>query len=102
MIKKIRNLLGDPNLDIQSKSFILLSSIALVGLFFAMIFGIILGQSFMANLSVFVEFVLFSFLFCLAIYRNLIRQVMLIISAFLIFVFLRTVRDERNHQFISI
>ena len=88
MIRKIRNLLGDPNLDIQSKSFILLSSIALVGLFFAMIFGIILGQSFMANLSVFVEFVLFSFLFCLAIYRNLIRQVMLIISAFLIFVFL--------------
>ena len=65
MVKKIRAMLRDPNLDLKSKSFILLSSIALVGLFLAMVSGILLGQSFMANLSVFVEFLLFSILYYL-------------------------------------
>lgn len=88
MVKKIRAMLRDPNLDLKSKSFILLSSIALVGLFLAMVSGILLGQSFMANLSVFVEFLLFSILYYLAIFHNMIRQVMVIISAFLVFVFL--------------
>ncbi len=88
MIKKIRSLLNDPNLDLQSKSFILLSAIALIGLFLALISGIILGQSFAANLSLFVEFTLFSFLFYIAVYRNRIKPVMIIIAAFLIFIFL--------------
>ena len=88
MIKRIRDLLNDPELDYQSKSFVLLSVIALIGLFLAMISGIILGQSFAANLSVFIEFVLFSAIFLWAIYRNAIRKAMLLITAFLIFVFL--------------
>ncbi len=88
MIKRLRELLNDPELDYQSKSFVLLSVIALIGLFLAMISGIILGQSFAANLSVFVEFVLFSAIFLWAIYRNAIRKAMLLITAFLIFVFL--------------
>ena len=52
MIKRLRELLNDPELDYQSKSFVLLSVIALIGLFLAMISGIVLGQSFAANLSV--------------------------------------------------
>ncbi len=88
MIKRIRNLLNDPNQDLKTKSFIVLSAIALVGLFFAMLSGILLGQSFWANLAVFVQFSFFSFLFYLAIYRNLIGQVRIIISFFLIFVFM--------------
>lgn len=88
MIKRLRELLNDPELDFQSKSFVLLSVIALIGLFLAMISGIVLGQSFAANFSVFVEFVLFSAIFLWAIYRNAIRKAMLLISAFLIFVFL--------------
>ncbi len=88
MIKKLRELLNDPELDYQSKSFVLLSVIALIGLFLAMISGIILGQSFMANLSVFIEFVLFTAIFLWAIYRNAIRKAMILIAAFLIFVFL--------------
>ncbi|MCR5407318.1 MAG: hypothetical protein K6E88_11095, partial [Lachnospiraceae bacterium] len=63
MIKKLRELLNDPELDYQSKSFVLLSVIALIGLFLAMISGIVLGQSFAANLSVFIEFVLFTAIF---------------------------------------
>ncbi|MBO4890898.1 MAG: response regulator [Lachnospiraceae bacterium] len=88
MIKKIRSLLTDPELDYKSKSFVLLSVIALIGLFIAMISGILLGQSFSANLSVFIEFVLFSGIFLWAIYRNGIKKAMIIISAFLVFVFL--------------
>lgn len=88
MIKRIKVLLNDPELDFQSKSFVLLSVIALIGLFLAMISGIILGQSFMANLSVFIEFVLFTLIFLWAIYRNAIGKAMILISAFLIFVFL--------------
>lgn len=88
MIKKLRELLNDPELDFQSKSFVLLSVIALIGLFLAMISGIILGQSFMANLSVFIEFVLFTLIFLWAIYRNAIGKAMILIAAFLIFVFL--------------
>ena len=88
MIKKLRSLLTDPELDYQSKSFVLLSVIALVGLLAATISGILLGQSFMANLSVFIEFVLFTAIFLWAIYGNAIRKAMIIISAFLIFVFL--------------
>lgn len=88
MIKRIRDLLNDPELDYQSKSFVLLSVIALIGLFLAMISGIILGQSFAANLSVFIEFVLFSAIFLWAIYRNAIRKAMILIAAFLVFVFL--------------
>ncbi|MBR5765696.1 MAG: hypothetical protein IKX95_02830 [Lachnospiraceae bacterium] len=52
MIRKIKSLLNDPELDYQSKSFVLLSVIALIGLFIAMISGILLGQSLMANVSV--------------------------------------------------
>lgn len=88
MIKKIRNLLGDSSLDFQSKSFVLLASIALIGLFIALISGIILGQSFMANLSVFIEFVLFFGLYYWAVFHNRIKKALIIISAFLIFVFL--------------
>lgn len=88
MIKKLRELLNDPELDYQSKSFVLLSVIALIGLFLAMISGIILGQSFMANLSVFIEFVLFTLIFLWAIYCNAIGKAMILIAAFLIFVFL--------------
>lgn len=88
MIKKIRSLLSDPNLDFQSKSFVLLASIALIGLFLALISGILLGQDFLANLSVFIEFSLFSALFYWAVYRGRIKKAMIVISAFLIFVFL--------------
>ena len=88
MIKKLRSLLTDPELDYQSKSFVLLSVIALIGLLAATISGILLGQPFMANLSVFIEFVLFTAIFLWAIYCNAIRKALIIISAFLIFVFL--------------
>ncbi len=88
MIKKIRSLLSDPELDYQSKSFVLLSVIALLGLLAAMISGILLGQSFMANLSVFIEFVLFTGIFLWAIFYNGIKKAMIIIAGFLIFVFL--------------
>ncbi|MCR5301945.1 MAG: response regulator [Lachnospiraceae bacterium] len=88
MIRKIRNLLNDPNLDLQSKSFVLLSSIALVGLFFAMVSGIVLGQSLAANLSVFAEFALFSILFYRAVYHGRIIQTGTVITAFLVFIFL--------------
>ena len=88
MINKIRSLLKDPNLDYQSKSFVLLSVIALIGLFIAMISGILLGQAFAANLSVFVEFTLFTGIFLWAIYFDGIKKAMIVISAFLIFVFL--------------
>ena len=63
MIRKIKSLLNDPELDYQSKSFVLLSVIALIGLFIAMISGILLGQSLMANVSVLIEFLLFSGIF---------------------------------------
>ncbi len=88
MIKRLRILLNDPDLDYRSKSFVLLSVIALVGLFIAMVSGILLGQSFMANLSVFVEFTLFSLIFLWAIFYNAIKKAMIVISVFLIFVFL--------------
>lgn len=88
MIKRIRDLLNDPNQDLKTKTFIVLSAIALIGLFLAMVSGILLGQSFWANLSVFIEFFFFLFLFYLAIYRNRIAQVRIILSFFLILVFL--------------
>lgn len=88
MIKKIKSLLNDPDLDFQSKSFVVLSSIALIGLFSALICGILLGQAFMANLSVFIEFLLFTGIFLWAIYRNRIKTAMILISIFLVFVFL--------------
>ena len=88
MIRKIKSLLNDPELDYQSKSFVLLSVIALIGLFIAMISGILLGQSLMANISVLIEFLLFSGIFIWAIYRNGMKKAMIIITAFLIFVFL--------------
>ena len=88
MIRKIKSLLNDPELDYQSKSFVLLSVIALIGLFIAMISGILLGQSLMANVSVLIEFLLFSGIFIWAIYRNGMKKAMIIITAFLIFVFL--------------
>ncbi|MBQ7587019.1 MAG: response regulator [Lachnospiraceae bacterium] len=88
MVKKIKSLLSDAELDFQSKSFVLLSVIALAGLFLALISGIILGQSFMANLSVFIEFVLLSGIFYMAVFHNRIRIAMMTIAFFLIFVFL--------------
>ncbi len=88
MIKKLRSLLTDQELDYQSKSFVLLSVIALVGLFLAMISGILLGQTLSANLSVLIQFVLFSAIFLWAIFTNSIKKAMIIISFFLIFVFL--------------
>ncbi|MCR5672336.1 MAG: response regulator [Lachnospiraceae bacterium] len=88
MIKRIKNLLNDPNQDLKTKTFIVLSAIALIGLFLAMVSGILLGQSFWANLAVFVQFSFFFFLFYLAIYRNIIALVRIIMSFFLILVFL--------------
>ncbi|MCR5357546.1 MAG: response regulator [Lachnospiraceae bacterium] len=88
MINKLRSLLNDPELDYKSKSFVLLSVIALVGLFLAMISGILLGQALVANISVFVEFVLFTAIFLWAIYRNGMQKAMIIIAFFLVFVFL--------------
>ena len=88
MIKKIKSLLNDPDLDFQSKSFVVLSSIALIGLFSALISGLILGQSLMANLSVLIECLLFTGIFLWAIYRNRIKTAMILISFFLVFIFL--------------
>ncbi len=88
MIKRIRSLLNDPELDFQSKSFVLFSIITLIGLFVAMISGIVLGQSFYANLFVFIQFIFSSVLFIWAIYRNTIKTAMKIIATLLIFVFL--------------
>ena len=88
MVRKIKSMLSDPDLDYQSKSFVLLSVIALIGLFIAMISGILLGQAFSANLSVFIEFVLFTGIFLWAIYHNGIKRAMIIISFFLVFIFL--------------
>ena len=88
MIRKIKSMLSDQKLDYQSKTFVLLSVIALIGLFIAMISGILLGQSFMANLSVFIEFILFTAIFLWAIYRDGIKKAMILISFFLIFIFL--------------
>ena len=88
MIKKIKSLLNDPDLDFQSKSFVVLSSIALIGLFSATISGFILGQSLMANLSALIECLLFTGIFLCAIYRNRIKTAMILISFFMVFVFL--------------
>ncbi len=88
MIKKIKSLLNDPDLDFQSKSFVVLSSIALIGLFSALISGFLLGQSLMANLSVLIECLLFTGIFLWAVYRNRIKTAMILISFFLVFVFL--------------
>ena len=88
MIKKIRSILNDPEVDFQSKSFVLFSIITLMGLFVAMLSGIILGQSFAANLFVFIQFVFSSVLFLWAIYCNAIKKAMKIIATFLIFIFL--------------
>ncbi len=88
MIRKIRSLLTDPELDYKSKLFVLLSVIAHAGLFLALVSGILLGQDFLANLSVFVQFVLFTAIFLWAIYRNGIRKAMIIVASFLVFVFL--------------
>ena len=88
MIKKIKSLLNNPDLDFQSKSFVVLSSIALIGLFSALISGFILGQSLMANLSVLIECLLFTGIFLWAIYRNRIKTAMILISFFLVFIFL--------------
>ncbi len=88
MIKKIRSILNDPEVDFQSKSFVLFSIITLIGLFVAMLSGIILGQSFAANLFVFIQFVFSSVLFLWAIYCNAIKKAMKIIATFLIFIFL--------------
>ena len=88
MIKRIKSLLSDPELDFQSKSFVLLSVIALIGLFVALISGILLGQAFAANLSVFIECALFSAIFYFAIFHNGIGKAKILIAFFLIFVFL--------------
>ncbi|MCR5602800.1 MAG: response regulator [Lachnospiraceae bacterium] len=88
MIRRIKSLLSDPELDLQSKSFVLLSVIALIGLFLAMISGILLGQALMANLSVLIEFILFSIIFYRAIFHNGIGKAKILIAFFLIFVFL--------------
>ena len=88
MIRKIRKYLDDPNLDFQYKSFILLSLIALVALFFAVVSGILIGQSFSANASVAAEFILFSAVFFGAIWFSKLHAAMVFISFVLIFVFL--------------
>lgn len=88
MIRKLRSLLSDSELDYQSKLFVLLSFIALIGLFVAMVSGILLGQSFTANLSVLVEFLLFTAIFLWAVYCNAIKKAMILIAVFLIFIFL--------------
>ncbi len=88
MIRKIKSLLNDPELDYQSKAYVLLSVITLLGLFLAMISGILLGQSLMANAFVFIQFVMFSGLFLWSIFRNRIQPAKIIVCAFLMLVFL--------------
>ena len=88
MIKKIRKYLDDPNMDLQSRSFILLSIIALLGLFLALISGIIIGQASVANISLFIEFALFSGIMFWAVNFNQLKAAMIVIAAFLTFIFL--------------
>ncbi len=88
MINKIISLLKDPELDFQSKSFVLLSAIAQVGMFLALISGILLGQSLAANLSVLAQCLLFTGVFIWAIYKNRIKKAMIVVAVFLVFVFL--------------
>ncbi len=88
MIAKVKGYLDDPNLDVKYKSFILLSLIALIGIFLACVSGLLLGQSIFAFLSNFTEFILFSCIVAYAIYFNKLDLAMYIISSFLVFVFL--------------
>ncbi|MCR5178880.1 MAG: response regulator [Lachnospiraceae bacterium] len=88
MIKKIRSYLDDPDLDVQYKSFILLSIIALIGLFLGLVGGIVINQSILANLSLVVEFSLFAGIFFYSVWLNKLRFAMVFISTFLVFVFL--------------
>lgn len=88
MIKKIRKYLDDPNMDLQSRSFILLSIIALLGLLIALVSGLIIGQATVANVSLFIEFALFSGIMFWAVGFNQLKAAMIIIAAFLTFVFL--------------
>ena len=88
MINKIKKYLDDPNLDLQSRSFILLSIIALLGLFIALISGLVIGQATVANVSLFIEFALFSGIMFWAVNFNQLKAAMVIIAVFLTFVFL--------------
>ncbi len=88
MIKKIRKYLEDPNMDLQSRSFVLLSIIALLGLFIALVSGVIIGQATVANISLFIEFTLFSGIMFWAVNYNQLKAAMTVIAFFLTFVFL--------------
>lgn len=87
MIKKIRSYLDDPDLDVQYKSFVLLSIIALIGLFLGLVGGIVINQSILANFSLVVEFSLFAGIFFYSVWFNKLRFAMVFISTFLVFVF---------------
>ena len=75
-------------MDLQSRSFILLSIIALFGLFIALVSGIVIGQATVANVSLFIEFALFSGIMFWAVNFNQLKAAMIIIAAFLTFIFL--------------
>ena len=75
-------------MDLQSRSFILLSVIALIGLMLALVSGLIIGQDPAANISLLIEFILFSGIMSWAVNFNKLKQAMVVIAAFLTFVFL--------------
>ncbi|MBE7009133.1 MAG: DegV family EDD domain-containing protein [Ruminococcaceae bacterium] len=88
MIKWIRKYLDDPKLDIQERSFVLLSIVGLIGILLAVVNGLVLDQPVMATIFTAVGFVVFSLLMAYGLKRGKIQLTMAIITACLVFVFL--------------
>ncbi len=87
IIKKIREYLDDEELDIQERSFVILSCIALVALVIALLSGISMGQELVTTLFTASGIIVFSGVVYWSIVKHMIKKAMVVISVFLVFVF---------------
>ena len=87
-LEKLKIYLYDTNNDIQERSFVLLSIVALCAMVVATVFGAVEGQPILATISCGAGVVAFSIVLFIGLKTNKIKLSMVLISSMLIFAFL--------------
>ncbi len=84
--RNLKNYINDPSVDIQDRMFIVMSLVAIVGMFFALLAGVLLGEKLIASLLTF-GFLVFAVTIVLLGYKfNKVRIVAFIVSVMVILI----------------
>lgn len=84
--KNLKNYILDSGEDIQDRLFIILTCIALMGMFFAFLAGIVIGENLSSQIAIAVSFIVFSIIVVLGYKFHKIRLTAAIVAVIMVFI----------------